>query len=199
MTKDNETVYFKLQKARNELQKLNLKKSGKNNYSGFSYFELKDFIPSVNEIFLKFGLSSNFSISDSVANLFIVNCENPQENILFTSPIERAPLKGCTPIQEIGAVHTYMKRYLYLNALEIVEDDVLDQQAGKDTKPAQKNNSKVSEFAKKLKEKLSKEQISAFCTKYNIKSSNEATIDEFYKNYDLDICISDFLNESKGE
>ena len=50
---------------------------------------VKDFIPSVNEIFLKFGLSSNFSISDCVANLFIVNCENPQENILFLRSPQR--------------------------------------------------------------------------------------------------------------
>ena len=41
-------VYQKLQKVRVDVQKLNIKKSGKNAYANFSYFELKDFIPPVN-------------------------------------------------------------------------------------------------------------------------------------------------------
>ena len=131
MTTENKlNVYQKLQKARIALQRANIKKSGKNAYAGFTYFELKDFIPTINELFDKYGLTSNFSIENELAQLTIVNTDNISECVQFTSPIAEANLKGCTPIQALGAVHTYMKRYLYLNAFEIVEDDLLDAKAG---------------------------------------------------------------------
>lgn len=130
MTDVKLNVYQKLQKARIDLQKMKIKKSGKNSYAGFTYYELKDFIPPINELFEKYGLSSNFSIQDTLACLTITNTDELRDFITFTSPIAEAQLKGCTPIQALGAVHTYMKRYLYLNAFEIVEDDMLDAQAG---------------------------------------------------------------------
>jgi hypothetical protein len=37
-----------------------------------------------------------------------------------------ANLKGCHEVQNLGAVETYIKRYLYQNCFEIVEGDVLD-------------------------------------------------------------------------
>ena len=207
MSEKKWNVYARLQQARVALQQSNLKKSGKNGYSGFSYFELKDFIPTVNEIFLDFGLSSNFSIVENTANLFIINTDNPDENILFTSPIEKATLKGCTPIQEIGAVHTYMKRYLYLNALEIVEDDFLDKNAGSEgnkktpipqkKKVVNKPSNKVSSFVSKLKEaKLTTEQMQMFCSQYNISSKDEETIDNFLKNNDFSKCLNEFMKAS---
>jgi hypothetical protein len=37
-----------------------------------------------------------------------------------------ANLKGCHEVQNIGAVETYQRRYLWSAALEIIENDVLD-------------------------------------------------------------------------
>jgi hypothetical protein len=37
-----------------------------------------------------------------------------------------ANLKGCHPIQNLGAVETYTRRYLWVSAMEIVEHDALD-------------------------------------------------------------------------
>ena len=122
-------IYEKLQKARIELQSKNLKKSGKNKFSGFSYYELADFLPQVNQIFYDLKLCSNFSIKDNTAILIVTDWEDNTQQI-FTSPIEELELKGCTKIQALGGIHTYMKRYLYINALEIVEADMLDAKAG---------------------------------------------------------------------
>lgn len=141
-------IYEKLQKCRVELQTLRLKKSGENKFSGFKYYELKDFLPKINELFDKYGLFSNFSIKDGQAVLEIIDkdwiskesfkdesLEFFKQNscffkVEFISPVAEANVKGCTAIQSLGAVHTYMKRYLYLNALEIVEDDSLDGRIG---------------------------------------------------------------------
>ncbi len=133
-------IYEKLQKCRLELQKLKLKKSGKNKYAGFSYYELSDFMPAVNELFERHKLFSNFSITDEgMAILTIIdseyinsigeeiaNIKRELYAIEFTSPIEELELKGCNKIQALGGIHTYLKRYLYFNALEIVENDIFN-------------------------------------------------------------------------
>jgi hypothetical protein len=123
-------VFEKLQQARVKLQNTKLKKSGKNGYSGFTYFELADFIPTVNLIFNELKLCSNFSIMNNTAMLDIINSEEPKEQTRFTMPTTELQLKGCTAIQALGGVNTYCRRYLYLNALEIVEADMLDPKAG---------------------------------------------------------------------
>jgi hypothetical protein len=124
-------IYKKLQKCRVELQNKNLRKSGENKTEKFKYYELGDFLPTINVLFLENELSSNFSIVDNTAILEIVDCsENANNSIQFKSPIADADLKGCTPVQSLGAIHTYLKRYLYLNALELSEADILDPNAG---------------------------------------------------------------------
>lgn len=124
-------IYEKLQKCRVELQNLKLKKSGKNNYAGFEYFELKDFLPTVNELFAKNKMFSNFSMTSEIAELEIIDCED-KTSVEFTSPIAELELKGCNKIQALGGTHTYLKRYLYINALEIVEADLFDAVTGKE-------------------------------------------------------------------
>lgn len=124
-------IYEKLSKARVLLQSKQLKKSGKNSYSGFTYFELGDFMPEVNKIFEEFGLCSVFNLFIDKAQLVITDTES-ESTVTFETPTANAQLKGCTEIQSLGAIHTYLKRYLYLNALEIVESEALDPLVGTD-------------------------------------------------------------------
>ena len=123
-------IYQKLQKARIALQNTKLKKSGHNKFAGFKYFELSDLLPHINNIFDDLGLFSAFNIRDGLATLTIVDTDEPDKMVSFTSPIADASVKGTTPVQSLGAVHTYLKRYLYLNALEIIENDTLDANVG---------------------------------------------------------------------
>lgn len=131
-------VYSKLQEARVILQEKKLKKSGKNKFAGFEYFELSDFLPTVNKIFNDLKLFSRFSLEIDIAKLTICNIEQPEEQIEFTTPTAELELKGCNAIQALGGVNTYCKRYLYLNALEIVESDLFDSTSGKTEKEVKK-------------------------------------------------------------
>jgi hypothetical protein len=135
-------VYAKLQKARMMLQAAPLKKSGHNKFSGYFYFELSDFLPTINEIFNELGLCSVISFDKELATLRIIDTDNGGA-ITFTSPMADAHLKGCHPIQNLGAVETYSRRYLYVTALEIVEHDALDATTGseapKSAKPITKD------------------------------------------------------------
>jgi len=125
-------VYAKLQKARMMLQAAPLKKSGHNKFAGYQYFELGDFLPTINQIFHELGLCSVVSFTKDYADLRIIDTDNGGV-ITFTSPMADAHLKGCHPIQNLGAVETYSRRYLYVTALEIVEHDALHATTGQDT------------------------------------------------------------------
>lgn len=117
------SIYAKLAQARVKLQKENLKKTGNNR--SFKYFELKDFLPRVNEIFDELKMCSVVRYSSELATLTIYDCEK-DESIEFTSPMVQKALPSGTEIQNLGAIQTYQRRYLYLTALEIVEDDLVD-------------------------------------------------------------------------
>ena len=121
-------VHKKLMDARILLQQAPLKKSGHNTFAGYSYFELGDFLPTINQIFAKVGLCGVVSFDKELATLIITDTEDSTE-IKLTSPMAEANLKGCHPIQNLGAVETYTRRYLWVSAMEIVEHDALDSSA----------------------------------------------------------------------
>jgi hypothetical protein len=141
------SIYGKLQEARVKLQSTPLQKSGKNTYSGYSYFELSDFMPTVQELFLEHGLCGVLSFGQEVATLTIHDVEADDKTITFTSPMSTAALKGCHEVQNLGAVESYIRRYLWTTALEIVENDVLDATTGKEP-PAKKPEPVAKQEAK---------------------------------------------------
>ena len=119
------TVFEKLNEARLRFQNAGVKKSGKNSYAGYTYYELADILPFINQIAneLKFTCIVNFT--PELATLDFVDLEE-NGKITFTSPMSSASLKGAMEVQNTGAVMIYLKRYLYQNCFEIVENDVLD-------------------------------------------------------------------------
>lgn len=119
-------VYEKLALMRVELQKLKIKKSGRNRFSNYGYYELSDILPPINELQSKYKTCSLVTFSKTEAILTIINSENPDEKISFVSPMADLDLKGSNPIQNIGAIETYQRRYLYMTAFEIVENDYFD-------------------------------------------------------------------------
>jgi len=132
-------IYEKLLKCRIELQDKNLKKSGLNKFAGYDYYELSDFLPAANQLFANNKLCPVITFNAEMATMVLVNAEKPEEMLTFTSPMAATELKGCHPIQNLGAVETYSRRYLYMAVLEITEHDALDATTGKPTvaKPAQ--------------------------------------------------------------
>jgi hypothetical protein len=126
MSEEKINIFQKLQKSRVELQQKKIKKSGKNTYSNYEYFELGDFLPAINEICLKNGISPIFHFSNELATLTIFDADNTESTLVFETPIDIASLKGCNNIQNIGGTQTYARRYLYMMAFEIAESDFID-------------------------------------------------------------------------
>jgi hypothetical protein len=119
-------VYQKLNAARNLFHNTEIKKSGHNKFAGYKYFELGDFIEPALRIFGEVGLTSVISFGKEEASMTIVDATKPEDRIVIASPMSEAALKGAHAIQNLGAVQTYLRRYLWVAALEIVEHDALD-------------------------------------------------------------------------
>jgi len=132
-------IHKKLQKARMTLQNTALKKSGHNKFAGYQYFELGDFLPQIQAICDSLGLCGTVSFTPEMAYLTIYDTDSTESNnfVTFTSPMSSAALKGCHDVQNLGAVQTYLRRYLWVNAFEIVEHDALEPLTGKE-EPAKK-------------------------------------------------------------
>lgn len=129
-------IYEKMQTARIRLQSQEIRKSGHNKFAGYYYMELGDLLPPTQSLFSELKLFGAVSYSADTATLTITDIEEPEKTIIFTSPMGSANLKGCHEVQNIGAVETYQRRYLWVTAMEIVEHDALDSTTGDDKQAA---------------------------------------------------------------
>ena len=134
-TKEPMNVYQKLIKARAQFLNEGVEKSGKNMNIGFKYFELTDIVPSVTKIFEEIGLIGIVNFSNDTAIMTVINCDNPDEAVGFSAPFNQiAPIisnagKAVTnEMQALGSSITYMRRYLYMIAMDIVENDEIEPQ-----------------------------------------------------------------------
>ena len=169
-------VYDKLQRARVTLQSIELKKSGHNKFAGYRYFELADFLPTVNKIFDDLGMCHTLEFTSDLAVMRIIDTENGG-CAKFTCPMAEAHLKGCHPVQNLGASITYITRYLLVMAMAIVEHDAIDASEPVDEKKSAKSVTK-DVFDRMNKE--DQEQILSFAMEVNalaLKNDIEGAID----------------------
>ena len=132
-TKTSLNVYQKLLKARATFLSSGAQKSGKNMQLAFKYFELDDIVPIATAIFEEVGLISLVSFEGDKAVMRILNTDVPNEIVSFTAPfiplepiVSNTGKKATNEMQALGSSITYMRRYLYMIALDICEPDEID-------------------------------------------------------------------------
>lgn len=158
----------KINEIRYELSK-EMNKSGKNDYSKYSYFQLKDFMPQALELFNEKGIYTEFYISKDkytmpgkttisktfnedgtiatetevkeenfeykeFAHLKVINLDDEDDTIELAKETANVQLQAAQPIQNLGGKTTYMKRYMYMDLLEINENDKVEEETGKPVK-----------------------------------------------------------------
>jgi len=122
-------VLRKLNEARAKFHASKITKTGHNKFAGYNYFELADFVVPALTIFRECDLCAVVSFDATHARMTITDLEDGSECVI-TSPMSSAALKGCHEVQNLGAVQTYLRRYLWVAALEIVEHDAIDSSEG---------------------------------------------------------------------
>jgi hypothetical protein len=148
-------IYEKMNMVKLELLAKDLQKSGKNSYAGFQYYELKDITPAIIDLCQENKLFTQISFG-AMATLSITDMEKPDDKLIYESPIVELELKGCNKIQALGGAQTYLRRYLYLVAFDIVEPDLLDKVAGKQPKETKEPEMNYQVAQKWLKQQVDK-------------------------------------------
>lgn len=139
---DTMNIYQKLLKARAMFLESEVKKTGKNMHLSFKYFELDDIVPTAIRIFATVGLIPIVNFTADTATMTIVNTDNPEDSVAFIAPFNQiAPIvsnagkQATNEMQALGSSITYMRRYLYMLALDICESDSIDANLGKQEAP----------------------------------------------------------------
>ena len=150
-------IYEKLSEGRYQFKQQKLKGSGKNEYAGYTYIDLTDILPLITAIEHELKYITMISFTNEQATATVVDVEKPEDTIVFTTPMSTASLKGCHEVQNLGAVETYLRRYLYMAVYEIIEQDELD-------KAEPKEDPVCAQCGKKIKpyKKMSAHQFAAF-------------------------------------
>ena len=146
---EERTLNERIISIRVKLQNSKLKKSGKNKFAGFDYFELSDFLPRLNELMLEEGINDLFTIEGDEAKLTLLRGEEEQTYkmpfVMFNVPVNKSGQPSMQEIQYIGALNTYYKRYLYINALGISECEVIDSMNNNEVKETKKSTTEKKE------------------------------------------------------
>ncbi len=182
-------IFEKVQIVKEKLSKKNLKKSGENKFAGFRYYELADFLPSIIELCSEEKLFTHIDFDNESQNgvLTIINVEEPNERITYHSQLETLEMKGCNKIQALGGVQTYTRRYLYMNAFDIVESDLFDSADGE-----------TNESAKVVEKKITPNQLKMLETILT-EEEKESVIEKWGKLEDLTMAQASQLIKKKGK
>lgn len=173
-TNNKTSLNNSISKIRVALQNAGLKKSGKNKFAGFEYFELADFLPKLNELMLAEEINDIFTIEEDKAKLVLIKGEERQEYqipfVMFATPLtfkkdkagnfvkdkngECVQVPSMQDIQYLGALNTYYKRYLYLNAFGITDGEVIDSMNNEELKANEETKVNDINYKQLLMDKL---------------------------------------------
>lgn len=175
-------LYEKIQAVKLELLNSNIKKSGENKFSGFKYFELADFLPTIIKLCDKYKLFTAVSFNNELATLTIVNMEETADKFEYTSPMKDLELKGCNSVQALGGTETYNRRYLYLAAFDIVEADMFDANAGSEANTEVINTTKVKALEQSIiNNNIPEDKVMEVLNKFDYKKIADITISDYMK------------------
>lgn len=182
-------IYEKIQNVKKKLLEANLKKSGNNKFANYTYYELADFLPTIINLCVEEKLFTSVRFDDIFAFLDIINIEKPDEKVTYTSPMRTLELKGANAVQALGGVETYSRRYLYMAAFDIVENDMFDATTTEE-KPQLVNKQQADTLYSLLAEKgYTDDQIKKSLSKYKCKKIEELNTTQY----------AEILKKIKGE
>lgn len=199
-------------KIRVKLQNSKIKKSGKNKFAGFEYYELGDFLPKLNELMLEENINDLFTIENDEVKLILMKGEEKQEykmpfrifetplvlkkdkngNFLKNSNNEYIEIPSMQDIQYLGALNTYYKRYLYLNAFGITDGEVIDSMNSEEIKKPIKQETKeilITEKQIELIKGLDQERVKKALEYYEKENIEDLTL----------VQASQLIKKLKGE
>lgn len=136
MSDTSMNVYQRLLTARALFHASPMKKSGWNGHAKYAYFELADIVPVALQALNQTGLVQVTETTRDLAVMTVYNVDEPTQSVRFTVPWGESQLKGTQEVQNVGSSTAYLRRYLYMLLMDIIENDAVDA-APLDHTPAQ--------------------------------------------------------------
>lgn len=164
-------VYEKLQMAKTLFHCQPLKKTGRNKFSAYDYFELGDILPAIMKALNEVKAVTTVTFEQDVARLRFIDTKS-KDFIEFTCPTAECEVKGCNKVQGLGAMQTYIRRYLYVMAFDVIENDIID--SGEQAKEPSKSTN--SQSAKAVINCLSEKDCVSFMEEMKAKGVGGAKI-----------------------
>ncbi|MBE6493497.1 MAG: hypothetical protein E7Z84_02665 [Methanosphaera stadtmanae] len=146
-------LFAKIQEAKVKFLNAGVKKSGWNNGFKYHYYELKDIVPPALKIFSQLNLATQFKFDQTIGKMIVYDLDTGYSTE-YTSPLPILDGRDTREaMQNIGAVETYTRRYLYLQLFDVVETDQFDIVFNKSkNKKGKQNNKKKPELNLKERE-----------------------------------------------
>lgn len=143
------TIYEKLARMQNEMHYIGFKKTGSNKFLKAKYFKLDDLLKELIPLTTKYETTLIFSFtSDGVLKLKDWDPEKGEISIRVPFP----EFKVSDPnklTQNIGGAITYLKRYLLMDMFLSMEEDEIEEGAGKKENIHRNNNNSFDGMPKK--------------------------------------------------
>ena len=166
MTNSTMNLYQKVAKIKGEMSSMKFSKTGRNSFTKFNYFQLDDFEPTLEKLCSQYGIVTYFMFALDVARMVVVDADDPTQKIEVDSPVDVSFGKTSSKMQDIGAMQTYARRYLFMSFFGITESDFLDEVAGMDNPKSEDDvehvNPDKSEAVKKSDANADKKKSTAY-------------------------------------
>lgn len=131
------TIHKKIATFKKEFHALKMEMSGKNSHSGFPFFQIQDFIKQAVDLLEKNGLVFKISFPENRCQGTCIDVETGEREDYFCS-VADANIPKATPVQNLGGVMTYVRRYMWSLFLDLVEFDGVDATSGAEPEPENK-------------------------------------------------------------
>lgn len=172
-------------------------KTGFNEYSKYLYITPEDLFTPLKPLLLKYRLSMLYNVrrtrdGRNEAVLRIEDFDTDVGRLIYTMNVGDITLKSANEVQSMGGLRTYCKRYLVMDAFNVVENsDDLD---SKDTAPDDKKSKKE---AKKDPTNEAKTELQTICReKIKENENNRETIMEILKKFESAGQIKNFTYQN---
>lgn len=117
-------LYRKLQNARVDFKNKHVEARGRNNFNNFDYITLKDIVNEAIPILLENDLSIHHKFYLSPPRVELVDLETGYSEDFGSNAVMELDGKNHNQrLQALGSTESYLRRYIYLQILDIVEGD----------------------------------------------------------------------------
>lgn len=176
--KVEKTIYQKLQQdVRVPISKMTLKKTGYNKHLNYNYYQLDDFLPQATKLIADAGLCAIFNMgydNNGIEMASLLLTDGLSE-IRFATPTADVPNQN--GIFNLGSKHTYCKRYLYMNLLELTEPDAAEMNhTNEDNNVSLEERKATKKQIEMIKQLYDAENIAKMLDYYNITTLEEMPI-----------------------